>query len=96
MTHAEINIDHLAKLARIQLDGYMRETFLNQLQNIVGYCSKVCEVDVENLEPLVHSFSHEDNFWAEDVPEYREDGVDFLSRNAPEMKEKQIVVPRVL
>lgn len=94
--HSEIDIDHLAKLARIELDGHKRETFLNQLQDIVGYCSKVCEAGVENLEPRVHSFSHEGNFWAEDIPEYPEDGVDFLSRNAPEMKEKQIVVPRVL
>ncbi|MDR2769183.1 MAG: Asp-tRNA(Asn)/Glu-tRNA(Gln) amidotransferase subunit GatC [Puniceicoccales bacterium] len=96
MMHSEIDIDHLAKLARIELDERVRKIFLNQLQDIVGYCSKVCEADVENLEPMVHSFSHEDNFWAEDVPEYCEDGVDFLSRNAPEMKEKQIVVPRVL
>ncbi|MDR2396468.1 MAG: Asp-tRNA(Asn)/Glu-tRNA(Gln) amidotransferase subunit GatC [Puniceicoccales bacterium] len=96
MMHSEIDIDHLAKLARIELDEREREIFLNQLQDIVGYCSKVCEADVENLEPMVHSFSHEGNFWAEDAPECRENGVDFLSRNAPEMKEKQIVVPRVL
>ncbi|MDR0647493.1 MAG: Asp-tRNA(Asn)/Glu-tRNA(Gln) amidotransferase subunit GatC [Puniceicoccales bacterium] len=96
MIHSEVDIDHLAKLARIEFDEREREIFSNQLQNIVGYCSKVCEADVENLEPMVHSFSHEDNFWAEDVPEHCEDGVDFLSPNAPEMKEGQIVVPRVL
>ncbi len=94
--NSSIDIEHLAKLAHIELNDNERKDFLNQLQNIVGYCSKVCEAKVEDLEPMVHSFSHEENFWNEDSVVETDTGTDFLSQNAPELNSNQIVVPKVL
>ena len=92
-----INIDHLAKLARIDLSDKEKETFLNQLQDIVAYCSKIVAAKVDDLEPMVHSFEQNGNFWFEDaedteMPKTR----DYILLNAPESKENQIVVPKVL
>ncbi len=95
MSELSLNLDHLSKLARIQLPEDEKRYLSQQLQSIVGYCSKVASADVDHLEPMVHSFEHEGNVWAED--EIAEgDTVDFLSQNAPEIKENQIVIPKVL
>lgn len=95
MSEEKLDIDHLAKLARIQLPEEEKKQLLQQLQSIVGYCSKVASANVDNLEPMVHSFDHEDNTWSEDIPEEVFE-VDYLSQNAPDIKENQIVVPKVL
>ena len=95
MNEQMLPIDHLAKLARIQLSEEEKSKLKQQLQSIIGYCSKVASADVADLEPMVHSFEHDANIWAEDIPAERI-SVDYLSQNAPEMKENQIVVPKVL
>lgn len=95
MNEQALDIDHLAKLVRLRLSDEEKQRLSQQLQSIVEYCSKVAAADVTNLEPMVHSFEHASNVWAEDVPN---EGIskDYLSENAPEMKENQIVVPKVL
>ncbi|MGX8716715.1 MAG: Asp-tRNA(Asn)/Glu-tRNA(Gln) amidotransferase subunit GatC [bacterium] len=95
MSEPKIDIDHLAKLARIRLSEEEKQRLMEQLQSIVGYCSKVVAAKTENLEPLVHAFEHEENTWAEDIPDTMEP-TDYLTQNAPEIKENQIVVPKVL
>lgn len=95
MSEPKLDIDHLAKLARIRLSEEEKLRLMEQLQSIVGYCSKVVAAKTENLEPLVHAFEHEENTWDEDIPDAMEPA-DFLTENAPEIKENQIVVPKVL
>lgn len=95
MSEPKMDIDHIAKLARIQLSESEKLHLMEQLQSIVGYCSKVVAVPTDNLEPLVHAFEHEENTWDEDIPDDIEP-TDYLTQNAPEIKENQIVVPKVL
>ena len=95
MSDQNLDIDHLAKLARIRLSEEEKTQLLQQLQSIVGYCSKVASAQVDTLAPMVHSFDHDENIWHEDSPKVM-DKTDYLSQNAPEIKENQIVVPKVL
>ena len=95
MNKQALDIDHLAKLVRLRLSDEEKQRLSQQLHSIVEYCSKVAAADVAGLEPMVHSFEHTSNVWAEDVPS-EEVVVDHLSENASEMKENQIVVPKVL
>ncbi len=95
MSNQNLDIDHLAKLARIRLSEEEKAQLLQQLQSIVGYCSKVATAQVDSLEPMVHSFDHDENIWHEDTPKTIET-TDYLTQNAPEIKENQIVVPKVL
>ena len=95
MSDQNLDIDHLAKLARIRLSEEEKVQLLQQLQSIVGYCSKVANAQVDTLEPMVHSFDHDENIWHEDAPK-SVDTTDYLTQNAPEIKENQIVVPKVL
>ena len=91
-----IDIEHLAKLAYIELNDSERQDFLNQLLHIVDYCSKVCAAEVDHLEPMVHSFSHAENFWHEDTTVEEASHPDFLTEHAPSLKSNQVVVPKVL
>lgn len=95
MSDSNLDIDHLAKLARIHLSEEEKTQLFQQLQSIVGYCSKVANAQVDSLEPMVHSFEHDENIWHEDTPK-AVDTTDYLTQNAPEIKENQIVVPKVL
>ena len=95
MSEQNLDIDHLAKLARIRLSEEEKTQLLQQLQSIVDYCSKVANAQVDDLEPMVHSFDHDENIWHEDTPKAA-DATDYLTQNAPEIKENQIVVPKVL
>ena len=96
MSDPVLNIEHLAKLARIQITGEEKLQLMQQLQSIVGYCSKLSKADVDGLEPLVHSFEYTANVWAEEDTAEEKPFVDYLTQNAPEIKENQIVVPKVL
>ena len=51
---------------------------------------------MDGLEPLVHSFEYTANVWAEEDTAEEKPSVDYLTQNAPEIKENQIVVPKVL
>lgn len=45
-------IDHIAKLARLELTGEHKERFKKELSSILGYIDKLNEVDVSGVEPL--------------------------------------------
>lgn len=96
MSEPTFNLQHLSKLARISLPDDEKERLMPQLDSIIGYCSKLATADVDGLEPMVHTFEHDTNVWfEEDMPE-PSTNVDYLTQNAPEIKDNQIVVPRVL
>jgi aspartyl-tRNA(Asn)/glutamyl-tRNA(Gln) amidotransferase subunit C len=50
ITDAEIN--HIAKLARIELDEAHQEKFKKELSSILGYIDTLNEVDVTGVSPL--------------------------------------------
>lgn len=51
---AEINIDHVAKLANLPLTSSEKKTFEKQLADILGYISKLREIDTKKVEPISH------------------------------------------
>lgn len=50
----KIDIDYVARLANLPLTPKERSTFSKQLQDILGYFSKLQEVDTKNIEPIGH------------------------------------------
>jgi len=87
-------VEHIAKLARLELSEKDKELFTEQLTDIVDYVEKLKELDVEKVEPTCH---------VEDMTNrFREDRVgDELSRekataNAPESEAGQFRVPLVV
>ena len=49
MSEPKLDIDHLAKLARIRLSEEEKLRLMEQLQSIVGYCSKVVAAKNERI-----------------------------------------------
>ncbi len=55
MAATEINVKHIAHLARLALTPEEEKTLGAQLGNILGYIEKLRELDVTNVEPTAHA-----------------------------------------
>ena len=49
-----MDIEHLAKLARLKLTGAEKERFSKQVGTIIKYIEKLSELDTKNVEPTAH------------------------------------------
>ena len=94
MSDKTIDIDYVAKLARIELTDEERVKYSAQLEQILDYFKKLSAVDVEGVEPSAHAHSIY-NVWREDVPTVGM-SIDDALLNAPAKRENQIVVPKVV
>jgi aspartyl-tRNA(Asn)/glutamyl-tRNA(Gln) amidotransferase subunit C len=56
MNPAEIKIQDVAHLARLDLTPEEQEQMGSQLASVLGYIEKLKEVDVSGVEPTAHSF----------------------------------------
>jgi aspartyl-tRNA(Asn)/glutamyl-tRNA(Gln) amidotransferase subunit C len=90
----ELNLDHVANLARIALTAEEKARFGAQLGDVLGYIALLNEVNVEGVEPTAHAFPVV-NVWGEDVPEAGLTVEDAL-RNAPEKRDNMFAVPKVV
>jgi len=93
-THAHIDIDYVANLARIALSDEERSLFSEQLEEILEYIEQLKTVDVEGVEPTAHTFPVT-NVWREDVVctgLTQEEAIG----NAPEARDGMFVVPKVV
>jgi aspartyl-tRNA(Asn)/glutamyl-tRNA(Gln) amidotransferase subunit C len=52
----EINIEYVARLARLALTPEEEQKIGAQLGNVLGYIEKLKEIDVSNVEPTAHAF----------------------------------------
>jgi aspartyl-tRNA(Asn)/glutamyl-tRNA(Gln) amidotransferase subunit C len=93
-TPSHLNIDYVANLARLELTAGEKQKFAQQLGDILHYVDKLNQVDVTGVEPMAHA-APVYNVWQEDVAR---PGLPVASalRNAPEQREQQIVVPKVV
>lgn len=91
---ADLKLDHIANLARIELTAEEKERFATQLGDVLSYIAQLNEVDIRGVEPTAHAFPVV-NVWAEDVAEPGLP-VDDALRNAPERRGNMFVVPKVV
>lgn len=90
----DLNIDHVAKLARLALTPEEKEKFSAQLGDILSYIEHLKEVDVSQVEATAHAFPLY-NVWREDVPK---EGlpVEKALMNAPAQRDNMVIVPKVV
>jgi len=48
-------VEHVAKLARLDLGEEEKVQFLEQLNKIIGYFNQLNEVKTDGIEPMAHS-----------------------------------------
>ena len=61
-----MDIEHLAKLARLKLTDTEKEKFSNQMGTIIEYIEKLGELDTKNVEPTANVLGLS-NVFREDV-----------------------------
>jgi aspartyl-tRNA(Asn)/glutamyl-tRNA(Gln) amidotransferase subunit C len=90
----QLDIDYVAKLARIALTAEEKAEYASQLANILSHIRQLEKVDVSAVEPTAHAFPVE-NIWSDDAARPGLTAEDAL-RNAPAQRENMIVVPKVI
>jgi aspartyl-tRNA(Asn)/glutamyl-tRNA(Gln) amidotransferase subunit C len=90
----DIDIDHVAKLARLQLTDEEKERLRDQLGAILEHAAKVGEVAAEDVPPTAHAIPSA-NVLRPDVPEPTLTHEAALS-NAPEAEDGRFKVPRIV
>ena len=87
-------VEHVAHLARLNLDGAELDLMTEQLDMILSYVAKLEELDTEGVEPTTHAFSIT-NAFREDIVEPSLDQ-DRALANGPDHSDDSFVVPRVI
>jgi aspartyl-tRNA(Asn)/glutamyl-tRNA(Gln) amidotransferase subunit C len=91
---ADLNIDHVAKLARLALTPGEKAEFARQLGDVLHHIEQLGKVDVSNVEPTAHAFPVS-NVWAEDIAQPGLT-VEAALKNAPAQRQNMFVVPKVV
>jgi aspartyl-tRNA(Asn)/glutamyl-tRNA(Gln) amidotransferase subunit C len=90
----QLDIDHVAHLARIALTPEEKAKFAQQLGDVLHHIEQLSKVDVSQVEPTAHA-SPVFNVWADDVAQPGLSVADAL-RNAPAQRQNMVVVPKVV
>lgn len=85
---------HVAKLARLEMDGAAVEKFSEQIGTILSYMDTLNQVDTEGVNPTSHAISL-NNAFREDE-ERGSLNRDAALANAPEHEDGCFVVPRIV
>lgn len=91
---SKIDVENIAKLARLNLSSAEKDKFAGQLSSVLEYVGLLSEVDTENIEPTAQvtgmtNISREDKIIRSGI-DYQDIGL-----NAPNFAEKSFKVPGV-
>lgn len=87
-------IDKLAHLARLKFDEEEKQEIRSDLQRMIAFVEKLNELDLENVEPLLH-MSTAINVYREDEVQGSIDRSEAL-KNAPDHDDQFFKVPKVI
>jgi len=87
------DVEHVAKLARIELSEEETEKFTKQLGDIIKYVDQLNEVDTKGIEPMAHPYPLV-NITRKDVVNHKI-SKDELLKNAPEEENSFFKVPKI-
>jgi aspartyl-tRNA(Asn)/glutamyl-tRNA(Gln) amidotransferase subunit C len=90
----DLNIDHVAHLARLALTPEEKAKFSSQLGDVLKYIEQLKKVDVSGVEATAHAYPVY-NVWAEDVAQPGLP-VEAALKNAPAQRNNMIVVPKIV
>ena len=90
----QLDIDHVAKLARLALTPEEKAKFSQQLGDVLHHIEQLAKVDVTGIEPTAHA-SPVFNVCQADVAQPGLSVADAL-RNAPSQRDNMIAVPKVV
>lgn len=87
-------IEHVAKLARLEVDESEISGVVEQMNKIVGYVEQLAEVDTDGVEPTAYVVSERDAL-RDDVP-VDSLPIDAALSNGPSVKKGHFAIPKVI
>ena len=94
MSRPDFDVKYVAHLARLALTAEEEATFQAQLGNVLGYISKLNELDVANVEPTAHAIPLVNVMRPDEVrPSLPHDEA---MRNAPAKANGLFLVPKIV
>jgi aspartyl-tRNA(Asn)/glutamyl-tRNA(Gln) amidotransferase subunit C len=90
----EIDVDHVARLARLSLTDEERERFRTQLGLILEHAERVKEVATQDVQPTAQPVPQR-NVFRDDEPEPVLTQEEALA-GAPEVEDGRFKVPRII
>ncbi|MDK9711345.1 Asp-tRNA(Asn)/Glu-tRNA(Gln) amidotransferase subunit GatC [Acidaminobacter sp.] len=88
------DVEHVAKLARLEFEENEILAFTEKLDAIVGYVEMLNAVDVENVDPTYHVLPVKNRFREDEIQASLER--DAVLTNAPDRRGGCFRVPRVV
>lgn len=90
----EMNIEQVARLARIKLHEVEKKKLSGDLEKILGYVKKLDEIDTKNVEATSHVLNLENVFRADEVVPTKIAGE--ILEQAPQKQGPFFKVPKVI
>ena len=87
------DVEHVAKLARLELKKKEKELYTKQLGDVLKYVDQMNEVDTTNVKPMSHAIDFV-NVMREDKVVYEQTKEELMS-NAPEEENGFFKVPKI-
>jgi aspartyl-tRNA(Asn)/glutamyl-tRNA(Gln) amidotransferase subunit C len=94
MSISRDEVEHVARLARLELTDEEIELFREQLSAVLERATRIQSLDLEELPPTSHPVDLR-NVWREDVVVTPEES-DAILANAPQSEGRFFRVPRIL
>jgi aspartyl-tRNA(Asn)/glutamyl-tRNA(Gln) amidotransferase subunit C len=90
------NIEHIAKLARLEFSDSEYEKLTLDMNNVLGYIDQLKELDVSNVEPLenINELVEKNVFRKDESAECLP--VEEALKNAPKAADGYFLVPKVI
>ena len=87
-------VDHVARLARLDLSEDERVRMRAELTQILAHAEEIQALDLDGIEPTSHALSIRDALRSDDVkPSLTQEEA---LRNAPEVEDGRFRVPRII
>lgn len=92
------DVENLAELSKLELTQEEKESFLKDIESIVGYVKQIESVDVGDIEVEypIHNIWREDLPHTEDTLETRESSKDLIMKQFPHGQDGYLKVKKIL
>lgn len=94
MSLTKAEVEHVARLARLELSQAEQEEFTGQLNDILNFVAKLNELDTSGIEPMAHAIPVFNVFRPDQTAPSLD--VESVLANAPDRVDQFFKVPKVL
>lgn len=96
MQLAKEQIEHIAKLSRLELSDEEIMRYGEQLTGILNYVSQLSQVDTSQIEPTAQVTGLKDVFREDEIKEWDENEVNLALADSPDKEGRFVRVKRIL